>query len=123
MAIGVKRLLDTTQFAKDDFQNRNRIKTAGRPGSRCRSTRRSSAQPILDVEICNDRNWRNRCWTLIERSYRPARYFGDYAGFFRELYVREWTRLIDLNLALIEHLAEQFGLPTRLLGGIGSREP
>ncbi len=110
-------LLDTTQFVKQDFQNRNRIKTA--QGAKWLSvpvyrTGRSD-QDILDVEICNERSWRHRHWGLIERSYAKAPCFDAHRDFFRELYAEPWTRLVDLNLAIIEYLAAQLGMPGRVL--------
>jgi len=110
-------LLDTTQFAKDDFQNRNRIKTAS--GATWLTVpvykKGRSVQTILETEICNDRNWRNRCWSMIEQSYRQAPYFTEYKSFFEDLYTRKWTRLVDLNTTLIRYIAEQLGITTTII--------
>jgi hypothetical protein len=110
-------LLDTTQFAKDDFQNRNRIKTQRGPVWLTVPVYKKgrSEQQILEVEICNERNWRNRTWSQIEQGYRNAPCFDAHRDFFRELYREEWTRLVDLNVRVIEYLAEQLGLEGRLL--------
>ncbi len=110
-------LLDTTQFAKDDFQNRNRIKAAQGPVWLTVPVYKKgrSEQQILDVEICNERNWRQRAWSLIEQSYREAPAFAAHRDFFRDLYRQDWTRLVDLNLAVIDYLAGQLGLGGRLL--------
>jgi hypothetical protein len=110
-------LLDTTQFAKDDFQNRNRVKTAAGPAwvSVPVYKRGRSEQLILDVAICNDRNWRNQCWALISRSYADAPYFEQHRPFFAELYRRDWTSLAELNITLIAYLAEQLGLGGRFV--------
>jgi hypothetical protein len=110
-------LLDTTQFAKDDFQNRNRIKTERGPVWLTVPVYKKgrSEQRILDVEICNERNWRHRTWSLIEQSYRRAPCFCAHRDFFQALYAREWTRLVDLNVRVIEYLAQQLGLGCRIL--------
>jgi hypothetical protein len=110
-------LLDTTQFAKDDFQNRNRIKTAN--GSTWLTVpvykRGRSYQTILDTEICNDRNWRNSCWSQIQQNYRQAPYFAEHKAFFQDLYRQKWDRLVDLNAAIIGHIADQLGINTRIV--------
>ena len=110
-------LLDTTQFAKDDFQNRNRIKSA--KGSVWLTVpvfkKGRSEQLIIDVEICNDRNWRNRCWSLIYQNYRDASYFAEHKQFFEELYARKWSKLVELNTTIIRYLAEQLGLKKKLV--------
>jgi len=110
-------LLDTTQFAKDDFQNRNRIKSAKGPAWLTVPVFKKgrSEQSILDAEICNDRNWRNRCWSLIYQNYRDAPYFADYRQFFEELYAQKWSKLVELNTAIIRYLTEQLGLKTKLV--------
>jgi len=110
-------LLDTTQFAKDDFQNRNRIKSA--KGSVWLTVpvfkKGRSEQLIIDAEICNDRNWRNRCWSLIYQNYKDAPYFAEHKQFFEGLYARKWSRLVELNITIIRYLAEQLGLKTKLV--------
>jgi len=110
-------LLDTTQFAKDDFQNRNRIKTRDGPTWLTVPVfkKGKSEQLIEDVEICNQRNWRNRCWSLIYQNYKDAPYFEDYAPFFEELYGRRWTELATLNEVIIEYLRDQFARGTELV--------
>jgi hypothetical protein len=110
-------LLDTTQFAKDDFQNRNRIKTQNGPAwlSVPVFKKGRSEQLIIDAEICNDRNWRNRCWSLILQSYREAPCFEAYAPFFKELYAQKWSSLAALNETIIRGLKDQLGLGTELV--------
>jgi len=119
-------LLDTTQFAKDDFQNRNRIKTRNGPAWLTVPIFKSGAstQLIADARICNDRDWRRRCWRLIEESYRDAPCFRDYEPPLRELYDRQWSGLAELNIAAINHLSAQLGLKTTVLtaSGLGIRE-
>jgi len=110
-------LLDTTQFAKNDFQNRNRIKT--RSGSSWLTvpvfSKGASKQSITDVEICNDGKWGKRCWSLIYENYREAPYFARHKPFFEELYARKWSKLADLNVMIIQYLTEQLGLKTELV--------
>jgi WbqC-like protein family len=110
-------LLDTTQFAKDDFQNRNRIKT--KSGSTWLTVpvfkKGRSEQLLLDTEICNDRNWRNQCWSAIYQNYREAPYFDKHKSFFEDLYAHKWSKLVDFNLSIIQYLAEQLGLKTKLV--------
>jgi hypothetical protein len=110
-------LLDTTQFAKRDFQNRNRIKTA--QGAVWLTvpvyTKGRFHQRIMDVEIYNDRNWYKRHWSLLYESYRDAPYFEPHRAFFEDLFDQEWDKLASLNLAIIRYMAQQLGLSTELL--------
>ena len=119
-------LLDTVQFARRDFQNRNRIK--GSDGAVWLTvpvaSRGKYDQAIEDVEIVNDYDWRRKCWNAMQHSYGKALHFAEHRPFFEALYEREWTRLVDLNVAIIRHLAEQLGIGTSLVTSseLGIRE-
>ena len=110
-------LLDNTQFAKEDFQNRNRIKT--RTGVAWVTVpvfkKGASEQRITEVEICNDQRWRPRCWGLISQNYSRAPHFNTYQSFFKDLYSQPWPYLAELNLAIIKYLAAALGLTARLV--------
>lgn len=110
-------LLDTTQFAKDDFQNRNRIKTAQGPGWLTVPVYKKgrSVQMIRETEICNERNWRNRCWSLIEQNYRQATCFAEYRSLFAELYHQQWQWLVEFNISIIRGIAGLLGITTEIV--------
>lgn len=122
-------LLDTCQFAKDDFQNRNRIKARRGPAWLTIPVYKAgrSEQLISDVAICNDRDWGRQCMALLADSYGAAPHFAAHRPFFAELYGRTWTSLAELNIAIITYLAEQLGLGGRFARaselGIAERGP
>lgn len=110
-------LLDNTQYAKRDVQNRNRIKTANGPIWLTVPVyqKKRYTQRILDVEICYDKDWRKSHWSQMERSYKKAPYFDEHGPFFEKLYATEWTKLVDLNTAVIRYLVEAFGIDTKVV--------
>jgi hypothetical protein len=110
-------LLDTTQFAKDDFQNRNRIRAGDAPAWLTVPvySRGASQQLISDVRVCNEQNWRGRCSGLLRAHYRRAPYWAAHESFLEGIYATTWTHLAKLNVALIGYLAEQLGIRTRLV--------
>jgi hypothetical protein len=67
-------------------------------------------QSIMDVEIDNSKNWRQKHWQSIKMCYSKAPYFMDYADFFENLYQKEWERLADLNIYLIENISSFLGI-------------
>jgi hypothetical protein len=105
-------LLDSVQFEKNYFQNRNQIRNKGGPlwitvpvlG------KGRSEQRIMDVEIDNTRHWRRDAWRSLEMNYRRTLFWGEYSPFFEELYEQEWTRLVDLNVCILKWLSGQLGL-------------
>jgi hypothetical protein len=105
-------LLDSVQFEKNYFQNRNRIR--GKDGPVWITvpvlTKGRSTQTIAEVEIDNTQHWRKTAWRSLEMNYRKAPHFADYAPFFEEVYEQEWTKLADLNLCILKWMARQFGI-------------
>jgi hypothetical protein len=110
-------ILDSVQFEKQSWQQRNRIKTPiglqwltvpvifrGRLG-----------QAIKEVEIRDTEFWHDHL-RAIELNYRRAPHFEDY---FDQLGSRimcgPGTRLADLNVRLIEWLMSVLGIRTKLL--------
>jgi hypothetical protein len=110
-------LLDTVQFSKGDFQNRNRIKAQN--GATWLTIpilkKGKSKQRIIGVEISNDRDWANRCWTLIDESYKDAPHFAEHRSFFEDLYAREWSKLVDLNTVIIRYLIDALALRCQVI--------
>jgi len=106
--------LDDVQFIKKDWLQRNRIKvnenflwltvpiiTKGR-----------RFQKIVDSEINNQINWASKHLKSIKFYYQKAQYFDKYFPFLEEIYKKRWTKLIDLNIALISFLCEQLKIKT-----------
>lgn len=98
--------MDDTQFVKNGHMNRNRIK--GPNGLIWLSVpvlhKGKFGQPLKDVAINNNENWRKKHWKTILQNYRGAPHFHEYSDFFEEVYAREWTYLVDLNIYLIERI-------------------
>jgi len=106
-------LLDSVQFRKNYFQNRNRIRSATGPIwlSVPVSLKDGHKQPIKDIRINNReaRAWRVKTWKSIVQCYRRAPYFEDYAPFFESLYSQDWDLLVDLNCSVIDYVFESLG--------------
>jgi hypothetical protein len=92
---------DDLQYTKNDWRNRNRIKTAGGLRWLTIPCGTNEKRLICDVRL-DDPSWQQRHWSLIESSYRDAPFFDDYASYFRDVYLnRRWTNLSELNQHLI----------------------
>lgn len=108
--------LDTVQYEKNGWQNRNRIKL--REGARWLTVpvQAPLGTPIRDVRVDTRQPWRRRHAQTIEHAYREARHFPRYRASLVELYERDWAELLPLAIASAEWLAGQAGIttPTRL---------
>jgi hypothetical protein len=111
-------LLDTVQFEKQSWQQRNRIKT---PAGLLWLTvpvvfRGLLGQKILEVEIRDAEFWRKHL-RAIELNYGRAPFFKEY--FPQILSILQESRpgslLVDLNLRLLNWLIELFGVRTPMV--------
>ena len=104
---------DDVQFTKNDWRNRNKIKTA--QGAKWLSIPcgASISRLICEVEI-KGTNWQKDHWQKISECYSNASYFNLYKDFFKDFYLsKPWNNLSELNQHLIKEIATSFlGLKT-----------
>lgn len=110
-------LVDTVQFEKKNFQNRNSIRT--HTGSMMLTvpvkTHEKFDQLICDVEIDNRIPWRRKHWKTIQIAYQHAPYFAQYSDFFADVYDREWNRLVDLNEYMLRGILKFLGIQKEMI--------
>lgn len=107
-------LLDTVDYTKNGWQNRNKIKAP--EGGRLLTVPVSAhiATAIKDIAIC-DNGWRKKHWRSIEQCYAKAPHFSDHAGILWETYNRAWRLLADLNDHMFRQFAQALGLGRRIV--------
>jgi len=111
-------LLDTVQFEKQSWQQRNRIKT---PAGLLWLTvpvvfRGRLTQRIVDVEIREADFWRDHL-RAVELNYRRAPSFAEYFPALSDLLpsASAGLRLAELNIGLLRWLAEELGIRTPIV--------
>jgi hypothetical protein len=102
--------LDDVQYKKNDWQNRNRIKTAQGWQWLTVPVRHRFPQKICDVAINNAVNWKKKHLHTLATNYSRAPFFKRFAPSFEEIYSQDWRFLADLNIALVESLKKTFRL-------------
>ncbi len=108
-------LLDSVQFTKRSWQQRNRIKTPRGLEWLTVPVAVSGRyhQTIQEASIEDAGFWKKHV-RAIELNYRRAAHFSDTFAGLASVYENgaPWDRLVDLNTRLIEWLAERLGIPT-----------
>lgn len=106
---------DDVQYTKNDWRNRNRVKTP--TGVQWLTI------PVgtdLDRLICEvplkDARWQVKHWKTLMHCYGKAPFFESYRDFLEDVYLRrEWTSLSQLNQFLIETIARKWlGIKTMI---------
>lgn len=127
-SVDVFVLLDSVQFARRSWQQRNQIKTVN--GAQWLSvpvlSKGKRDQLICEVELDKSSGFAATHRRSIEMSYSKTPYFKQYADTLLPLLDNTSKMLADLNIGLILQLKAQLGITTRViraseLDGTGSR--
>lgn len=108
-------LLDNVQYKKNEWQNRNRIKTARGWQWITVPVLYKFPQRIRGVRINNRVNWREKHLHALVCNYSKSPYFGDHRSFFEHTYNRNWEYLVDINTHMIKYLVKVLGITTKIL--------
>lgn len=104
---------DDVQYTKNDWRNRNRIKTpTGAQWLTVPVRHVHSAQLIHETRLEEGLPWRRKHLGSIEQAYRKAPHFDAYYPAFARLLSQPYANLAELNHALILWLMAQFGITT-----------
>jgi hypothetical protein len=114
-------LLDTVQYEKNGWQNRNRVKT--RDGARWITVpvRAHLGMAIADVPVDVEQPWQRRHRDTIAQAYARSPHLARYRAALDEFYGRPWTHLAPLCTASARWLGERLGIttPVRLASELG----
>ena len=102
--------LDNVQYKKNDWQNRNRIKTAQGWQWLTVPVHYRYPQKICEVTINNTVKWKNKHRQALISNYNRAPYFKEFFELLEPVYLKDWELLCELNMHLIERLKDALKL-------------
>ena len=110
-------LLDNVQFKKNEWQNRNRIRTPNGDGWQWLTVPvlHEFGQNINEVKLKSTEDWRGYHIRALEINYSRAPYFKKFWPILRSLYEREWASLGELNVACVGTFKDILGIKTKLV--------
>jgi hypothetical protein len=107
-------LLDNVKHSKSSFTHRNRIKA-------------NDKEFLLSIPILNKESIINELlifepkvsvkkhWRVIETNYRRAKFWSFLAEELETLYLKDWNKLVDLNIEIIRLMSRKLGINTKIL--------
>lgn len=99
---------DDVQFTKNDWRNRNRIKTARGAEWITIPVGQDLKRLVCEVEL-KDPAWQAKHWRTLKQEYGRCVHFGRYRAWFEDIYLgRRWATLSELNQYLVRHIACEF---------------
>ena len=102
--------LDNVQYKKNDWQNRNRIKTSQGWQWMTVPVFYQFPQKIFEVKINPNARWRKKHLQALITNYRRAPFFKQFIDVYEQIYSEKWEYLCELNIYFIERLKEALGL-------------
>lgn len=102
---------DDVQYTKQDWRNRNRIKTKNGTIWITVPVQNVRLHTLIkDVEIKKNSLWNIKHWKTIKQEYQKAPFFKIYESFFQEIYDWQWRRLADLDIFLTKEICQFLGI-------------
>lgn len=108
-------LYDDMQYTKNDWRNRNKIKTSqGIKWLSIPIRQEKLSQKISQTKI-NDKRWNTKHYKTISQNYIKAKYFNKYKEVFEELYLTcNEEYLSKINYRFITAINEILGVNTKI---------
>ncbi len=107
-------LYDDVQFTKNDWRNRNKIKTRDGLQWLTIPVFHTLDDLIRDVKVSQP-NWRGKHWKTIQQNYRKASAFGIAGEFLADLYARAESPFIsEINHLFIVEICRFLGITTAI---------
>ena len=98
---------DDLQYTKNDWRNRNKIKTDKGIIWLTIPCGTNTNRLICNVEL-NDNSWQKKHWSIIQQYYGKSLYFKEYKEFFKEIYLNEkHINLSNMNQKIIKKIATE----------------
>jgi len=107
-------LYDDVQFTKNDWRNRNRIKTSQGIQWLTIPVYHSIDQEIRDIKV-SQKNWNIKHWRTLQNNYAKAPFFNLYQKIFSDAYAGiQSENLSEINRTFLEVINTILGIKTRL---------
>ena len=109
-------MLDSVQFEKNSFTNRNQIKNPNGVNWLTVPIHQEKhlSKTFNDLVVADSQNWRKKHWKSIESSYSKAPEFARHKDFFKDVYEKNWTSLKDLNQEILLYFLDILEVNTEL---------
>ena len=107
-------LLDTVQYKKNEWINRNRIKTKDGPLYITVPVSFNFGDPIKDVIIPANNPWKKKHLKTLQTYYSKTDFFQSFLDILEEFYSGNYTRMGELNCKLVKAIAQKLGITTKI---------
>lgn len=105
--------LDDVQYTKQDWRNRNRIRTKdGCMWLTIPVKRGHLGQLLNETQINHQLNWHRKHLAALEMNYKPCHYYAEIIELYEAVFSTRPERLVDLTIPLIKAFARYMSMDT-----------
>ena len=107
-------LYDDVQFTKNDWRNRNKIKTPTGVQWLTIPVRQENLEQKISETKISDKRWADKHWKTIKQNYSRAQYFSEYTGIIAETYQQaaKLELLSEVNLLFLRTICQLVNIKT-----------
>lgn len=107
--------LDDVQFTKNDWRNRNRIKTKDGIQWLTIPVLHKFGQKIKDTVIDNKTKWQKKHLQALKTWYGKSPFFKNYIVDIEKIYTRDWNYLTDVDIKIILWINNVLGISRNII--------
>src|SRR3989344_7546492 len=108
-------LYDSTQFKKNDYQNRNKVKRRDGWFWLTVPVSYNFGDSINKIKIDNSKEWKKDHLKSLEACYSGSKYFNHYFPKIREIYEKNWKFISNFNIKLIRLMLRELGIKCKVV--------
>ena len=106
-------IYDEVQFTKNDWRNRNKIKTPKGLEWITIPVSQNIRRKIKDVVISS--KWQNKHWKTLQANYSKAKYFKEISEWLEPLYLeKDYKYLSEVNIIFIKKICQYLQINTKI---------
>lgn len=126
MSVDTFVIYDDAQYTKNDWRNRNRLKTKDGFLWLSIPVKGSIHSQIRDIRIDESKNWQDKHQKTITQLYSKSPYFEEVSALFSPLWNRRYEFLMDAAMDSIRIVAEYLNIETKIvysseIGAVGDK--
>lgn len=106
-------IYDSVQYTKNDWRNRNKIKTSGGLTWLTVPVKHEALDQTISNTLVANSIWKKKHWKTISQNYAKASFFKEYKDQFEDFYLNDQSEsLSDVNFRLIEIVSNILSIST-----------
>lgn len=108
-------LYDTAQYTKNDWRNRNKIKTPNGIKWITIPVKQEKLGQLIQETVIQEDFWKKKHWNMLTHNYSKTKYFKEYKPIFEKLYLdNNEVYLSKINYSFIKEICEILNINTKI---------